>query len=82
MMATTRPRTKFITAGTALVAVALGSDATFAVAQHDNDDGEAPTTGDAFARASQAALAYTGASARRSRRSRKSPTRCPNSRAR
>jgi hypothetical protein len=51
-------RTKFL-AGGAVAAAAVGSGVTFAVAQ-GGDDSEPPITGDDLARASEAALAYTG----------------------
>ena len=51
--------TKFLLAGGAVAAVAIGSGVTFAVAG-GGDDSEAPITGDALTRASEAALAETG----------------------
>ncbi len=51
--------TKLLLGGGAIAAVAIGSGVTFVVAQ-GGDDGEAPITGDALARASAAALAHTG----------------------
>jgi uncharacterized membrane protein YkoI len=51
--------TKFLLAGGALAAVAIGSGVTFAVAQ-DGDDSEPPITGDALDQATEAALAHTG----------------------
>jgi uncharacterized membrane protein YkoI len=50
--------TKFLIGGGALAAAAIGSGVTFAVAQ--SDDSEAPISGDALAKASDAALAHTG----------------------
>jgi Peptidase propeptide and YPEB domain len=51
--------TKFLLAGGALAAVAIGSGVTFAVAQ-GGDDNEPPITGDALDQATEAALAHTG----------------------
>jgi uncharacterized membrane protein YkoI len=51
--------TKFLLAGGALAAVAIGSGVTFAVAQ-DGDDSEPAITGDALDQATEAALAHTG----------------------
>ena len=51
--------TKLLLAGGAVAAIAVGSGVTFAVAGGGDDD-EAPITGDALTRASEAALAETG----------------------
>jgi hypothetical protein len=51
--------TKLLLGGGAVAAVAIGSGVTFAVAG-GGDDSEAPITGDALTRASEAALAETG----------------------
>ena len=51
--------TKLLVGGGTVVAAAVASGVTIAVAQ-GGDDSEAPITGDALARASQAALAHTG----------------------
>jgi hypothetical protein len=53
------PTTKFLVGGGAVVAAAIASGVTIAVAQ-GGDDSKAPITGDALAYASQAALAHTG----------------------
>jgi hypothetical protein len=53
-------RTKFFLGGGAVVAVAIGSGVTFAVAQSGDDDGTPPISGAALAKASEAALAHTG----------------------
>jgi hypothetical protein len=53
-------RTKFILGGGAVAAVAIGSGVGFAVAQSGDDDGTPPISGDALAKASEAALAHTG----------------------
>jgi hypothetical protein len=58
-MNTMKRRTKFLLGGGAVAAVAIGSGVTFAVAQ-GGDDSEPPITGDALAKASEAALAHTG----------------------
>ena len=51
--------TKFLVGGGAVVAAAIASGVTIAVAQ-GGDDSEPPITGDALAQASQAALAHIG----------------------
>jgi hypothetical protein len=52
--------TKFIVGGGAVAAVAVGSGVGFAVAQSGDDDGAPSISGDALAKASEAALAHTG----------------------
>ena len=51
--------TKFLIGGGAVLAVAIGSGVTMAVAQ-GGDDSEPPISGDALSRATQAALVHTG----------------------
>lgn len=54
-----RSKTKLVVAG-ALAVATIGIGGGIAVAANAGDDNEAPITGDALGRASEAALAYTG----------------------